>query len=242
MSERTLSGFFLAAALSFLPMSAFADTIVNLTLAGNLDIELSGTELSTIDDGNGATPGDQDTEIEFPENSFVFGEDGIGDLVGSFTLSGIELTGSPIVVAGSLLTYQTTGGTFEVYDDAGMPLLTGSLADGSFYGTIGTGSAATGGWLTVNLGTFTGPAPPNDALFKLLDPASAAMSISFTELFTGAEPGVSVIDGVLQDFTADATANIAAESINNTLTPEPNALMLGILAVLGVLNFRRRQR
>lgn len=242
MSGRTLSGFFLAAAISFLPTSALADTIMNLTLAGNFDIELSGTELSTLDDGNGATPGDQDTKIEFPENSFVFGQDGIEDVVGSFTLSGIELTGSPFVVGGSLLTYQTTGGTFEVYDDAGLPILTGSLADGSFYGTIGTGSAATGGWLTVNLGTFTGPAAPNDALFKLLDPDSAAMSISFTELFTGASPGVAVVDGVLQDFTADATANIAAESINNSLVPEPNAIGLCLFGALSILSLRLRQR
>ena len=248
MTRRRSLGFLaIAAALCFFNLSAHADTIVKLTLAGDLDIELVGTEISTIDDGNAASPGDQDTSVEFPAGSFVFGAPGIQDIVppafGSVSLSGIELTGSPTIVAGNLLTYQTTGGTFELYDDLGDPLLTGSLDDGSFFGTVGSGGAATGGWLTVNLGNFTGPPnAPNDKLFSLLDPDSAAMSISFTELFTGTTPGVVVDNGVLQGFTADATANISAEA-NGALLPEPSTAVLGLIAgVLGVLGFRRRNR
>ena len=234
-----------AGATFLFAQSVHADTILKLTLAGTSDIELVGTEISTIDDGNAASPGDQDTAVEFPEGSFVFGQPGITNIVppdfGSLSLSGIELTGSPTIVAGTLLTYQTTGGTFELYDDAGDPLLTGTLDDGSFYGTVGSGGAATGGWLTVNLGTFTGPPDePMNKLFSLLDPDSAAMSISFTELFTGNTPGVIVENGVLQGFTADATANIAADT-NGALLPEPASILYGLFAVLGAMGFRRRR-
>lgn len=242
MTLDLVRGFFVAVTLSLLTQSAFADTIVNLTFTQNLDFELSGRELSTIDDGNAGSPGDQDTSIEFPMNSFVSGEPGIVDNFGSFTLSGVQLEGSAVIVSPNLLAYQTTGGTFELYDESNATLLTGTFDDGSFYASYGAGTAATGGWLNINLGTFTGPeGAPENSLFKLLDPNSAAMAISFTEIFTGAEPGVSVESGEVLDFTADATANIAAEAIGNTLTPEPAAGGMAVFALLGVLGFRRRR-
>lgn len=239
MTLRLVRGFLCAAVFSLLAQSASADTIIDLTFAGNLDFELKGTELSTIDDGNGTSPGDQDTIINFPNNSFVSGQPGVVEGAGSFTMAGVKLEGSPVIVPGNLLAYQTTGGTFELFDDANSSILTGTLNDGSFYASYGAGTAATGGWLSINFGSFTGP--DGSPLFDLLDPNSAAMSISFTEIFTGAQPGVTVNGNDILDFTADATANISAESLASTL-PEPGSLGLAMVAMLGVLGLRRRQR
>ena len=109
------------AALFFLTSSALAETIAKLGLgSAGPDIELVDGVLSTVDDGVAATPGDQNSDVTF--TGFVAGS--VADITpsnqGSFSLSGVSMVGSPFVVNQglfALVTQQTTGGTFDLYDD-----------------------------------------------------------------------------------------------------------------------------
>lgn len=226
-------------------MPAMAETIVKLDFGttGTVgpDIELENGILSTVNDGVAGTPGDQDTSVTF--HGFVVGTE--GDITppnqGSYSLSGVSMVGSPFVVNQglfSLVTQQTTGGTFELYGTNGDVLLTATLQDGSLHGT--TGASATGGFLTANLGTFTGPASSD--LFNQLAPNTASLAISLTDVSSpNGAPGLSVgANELLQNFSADATANIGADNIGVGL-PEPTSISMALFGVLGILGFRRRR-
>ena len=139
------------------------------------------------------------------------------------------------------MTQATTGGSFSLYDEFGGLLLTGTLDSGSLHGTIGP--SGTGGFLTANLGTFTGPSssdtgPSGSAfnqLFKLVDPGSAALAVSLTDVVSidpvsGPIPGFLVVNGEMQRFTADATANVGASQV-----PEPGTLSLLLVGVVGAM-------
>lgn len=235
--------FFIAAVVSFFSLSASAETIIKLDFGttGSVgpDIELDNGVLSTVDDGVAGSPGDQDTSVTF--HGFVAGSE--VDITppnqGSYSLSGVSMVGSPFVVNQglfSLVTQQTTGGTFELYDTAGEVLLTATLQDGSIHGT--TGAAAAGGFLTANLGTFTGPS--GSSLFDQLAPNTASLAISLTDVSSpNGAAGLSVANDLLQDFAADATANIGADN-NGVSLPEPSSISMALFAVIGILGFRRR--
>lgn len=234
----------IAALVSLFSMPALAETIIKLDFGATgtvgPDIELEDGVLSTVDDNIAGTPGDQDTSVTF--HGFVSGSE--VDITppnqGSYSLAGVSMVGSPFVVNQglfSLVTQQTTGGTFELYDDAGEVLLTASLQDGSLHGT--TGASATGGFLTANLGSFTGPAASE--LFGQLAPNTASLAISLTDVSSpNGAPGLSVSDEVLQNFSADATANIGADPIGVGL-PEPTSISMALFGILGILGFRRRR-
>ena len=241
---KTLQRGSLAAAFAVLfSLPLQAETIVKLGLGSTgPDIQLVDGTLSTVDDGEAGSPGDQESTVTF--HGFVAGS--VDDITppaqGSFTLSGVSMVGSPVLVNQgifSLVTQQTTGGTFELYGDDGQVLLTATLEDGSLHGT--TSAAATGGFISMNLGTFTGPAADDlDVLFSQVAADTASLAISLTDVSddTGAG-GLSVIDNVLQNFTSDATANIGAESFGGVV-PEPSSGMMA-LAGLALLTIRRRR-
>jgi MYXO-CTERM domain-containing protein len=82
-------------------------------------------------------------------------------------------------------------------------------------------------------------------LFNLLEPNSASLAISLTDVRSstndGPVSGFAVVGNALQTFTADATAAIAAEPFGGQQElPEPSGFTLAILAGLAVLRFRRR--
>jgi|GEM_PF-2903639 len=232
------------AALVFLTSSAHAETIVKLGLgSAGPDIQLVDGVLSTVDDGSAASPGDQTSDVTF--HGFVAGS--VADITppneGSFSLSGVSMVGSPFVVNQglfSLVTQQTTGGTFDLYDEAGDILLSATLEDGSLHGT--TGASATGGFITLNLGTFTGPAADEfDVLFSQLAPETASLAISLTDVSSpNGAPGLSVANDLLENFSADATANVGADPIG-TVLPEPSSNCLAALGCLALLAWRRRR-
>jgi hypothetical protein len=230
---------------------AHAETIVKLNLGGtsDADVQLVDGTLSTVSDGVATSPGDQQTSVTF--HGFVDGQNGLADISppdqASFTLSGVKIDGAPSVVGIGgldLITQPTMGGAFSLYDESGSILLEGSLIDGSLSGIMG--AAGTGGFLTANLGTFTGPANAGlDPLFDLLDPNSASLSINLSDVIStsaaGAAPGLLMGPGnVLANFTADGGANIGAGALGQEL-PEPSGMTLGLLAALGLLTLRRRQ-
>jgi hypothetical protein len=229
---------------------ATAETIAKLNLGptGGADVRLSSGILSTVNDGN-SSPGDQETSVTF--HGFVIGQNGIADITlpsqGSFTLSGVAVDGLPNVTAIGglqLLTQPTMGGSFSLYDQAGALLLEGTLVDGSLNGI--TGASATGGFLTANLGTFTGPSTAGlDPLFDLLDPKSASLSMPFTDVVStgpsGSVPGLMQgAGGALLNFRADASVNIGAGALGQEL-PEPSGLSLACLACLGLLRLRSKR-
>lgn len=208
------------------------------------DAQFVNGVFGTVVDGNvGVTsPGDQDSSITFHE--FVEGEPGVNDIVlpavGSFSLSDVSAVGPPVPGLANTIQQQTTGGTFEVYDDLGRVLLTGTLKDGVLSGTA-AGGAAAGGFVTANLGTFTGPSDASlDHLFSLLDPNSASISIPLSDIGNGGTSGLLVAGGVLQDFTADAQVNIGAEALSTQL-PEPTSSTLALFAAVGLLGLRKRR-
>jgi len=222
-----------------------AETIVKLNLGSTgPDIHLQNGVLSTVDDedNSASSPGDQGTGTTF--HGFVDGVDGIVDInapaQSSFSLSGVSLLGSSFAVelgAFSLITQATTGGLFELFDENGGVLLTGSLTNGSLHGT--SGLSAAGGFLTADLGSFTGPNDHSfDKLFSLLAPGSASLAMSLTDVSSGpnGKRGFQVLDDMLQDFSADASANIGADPI-----PEPTSLGLLLVGFVGVLGSLRRR-
>lgn len=234
----------MAALVVFFTAPTQAETIIKLGLGSTgPDIELIDGVLSSVDDGVAGSPGDQESTVTF--HGFVSGS--VSDITppdqGSFSLSGVSMVGSPVLVDQgifSLVTQQTTGGTFELYDDAGAVLLTATLEDGSLHGT--TSASATGGFISMNLGTFTGPAADElDVLFSQLAPETASLAISLTDVTraTGA-PGLQVSENVLQNFSADATANIGADPIG-TILPEPSSNLLAIFGCLTLLALRRKR-
>ena len=223
-------------------VSAQAETVIKLDLGSTSepDIQLVSGAVSTFRDA-AATAGDQKTNVEF--SSFL--EATVPDIVGgSFTLKEVSLVGAPTDL-GPIVTQNTSGGAFEIFDASGVSLLTGTLNAGVLIGPPTSATvSATGSFLTATMGDFTGPAA--SALYTQLAPDSASISISLTNVQSaGGGKGLTIIeDGAapfLGDFVAGATANIAAVSASdgNNL-PEPAGLTLALFGLLGALSLRRR--
>lgn len=238
------SGLVVSAAVLFSSPVVSGETIVKLNFGSTgPDVQLIDGVFSTIDDGDSA-PGDQITTVDF--DGFVEAG-GHTDITipnqGSFSLFGVDLVGTPDVSSGvfTSVTQVTTGGSFELYDGVGNILLTGTLTDGLLHGS--SGAAATGSFFAANLGTFTGPNTAGlDGLFSMLDPDSAALSISLTDVVSlpGGDPGLLVDNGGLLNFSSDATGNISAEAKLGPVLPEPSASLMAIFGVLGLLGMRKK--
>jgi hypothetical protein len=190
------------------------------------DIEAIGGILSTVDDGDAATPGDQNTGVDFL-GPFL-GMPSIPVANASITFDGIVLTNA-IQNIGSLILQPTSGGTFKVWDDSNSLLLSGTFGDGLMTGSLG--GTATASLISLEFGTFDGGSLQNQ-----LDPTSAAVSLSFTGINGGAGLSVSQMPLTLNNFSADATGLIAAS------VPEPASLSGIAVGLLGLIGFARRKR
>jgi hypothetical protein len=194
------------------------------------DIEFDGTTLSTIDDGDAGTTGDQNTNVDFLD--FLTSFSNILTPTASYSLNGLTPAGPASVIAGVLVIQDFTGGTFELWDPANVLLLSGVLDDSTLAGPIGP--PATGALFTTSFSMVTG-----GLLKPLIDMDSLSVSMSFTDINSGI--GLTVGIGaapLLNPFTADATLNKAADQA----IPEPGAMTLAAVATGLTVVFVSRRR
>jgi hypothetical protein len=239
--------FLRAAMAAALVLSAFqiagAGTIIKLSLGDDpaADIEYSAGILSTIDDGDGSSPGDQNTAVEFLD--FLSSLANIPSADASYTLTGVTPSALAVhVIPMGTVLQPFTGGTFELWDDLGTLLLGVSLGDSELAGTIG--GTATGAVFSTTFGSPL-PGAAGGTLAPLIAPGTVTMSISMTDINGGAglsiTPFFSPFPGIelatLHDFEADVTKSIDAER----LIPEPSAaILLAIGGLLAIPAARRR--
>ncbi len=219
-------------ALTFITASsAQALTIIQVSLGGTgngfQEIEYVGSSLSTINDGNGATFGEQDTNVVF--DNYL---SGVADITSgaSFTLSGISASGAPSV-AGPIISQNTVGGTFSLYNSSNTLLLSGSLGNGFL---AGSDTGPVGSMFTTTVGSFTA-----GSLLPLI-PAlnSFYLSLALSNMQTAGAPGLDVAFGIIQNFSGNGQISIDAEL---AATPEPFTLGLLFTGTLaGALVSRRK--
>jgi hypothetical protein len=211
----------LAGLIFSLPVHAATVIKIDFGADSMSDLEMASQTLTTIDDGNGSTPGDQDTNVLFL--GFLSGESATD---ASFTLAGVAMDGLPDTSMSPFLSQLTDGGSFSLWSGNDL-LISATLSSGVIGGAIGV--SATGAFLTLDLGQFTG-----GSLLSQLDPNSASLAISFTNVNGGTGFSVNGGTGELDDFTAGGTGNIAAT------VPEPSALAMLGLGLVGLCSQRRR--
>lgn len=209
--------------------ASYASTIIKLNLHGvSPDIAMSSGTLGTVSDGNAATAGDQDTDVEY--TSFL---EPIPDILtsdASYSMAGLVKNG-PASVFGTLVIQNYTGGTINLYGSLNNLLLSGSLGASSLSGVIGP--PGTGGFFTTSVATITG-----GALQPFILPNTLTLAMNLTDVNGGT--GLSVVRDVLLDFTADAFVNIGGEPDPSGNIPEPTSVVLLAMAVSGLLAVRRR--
>jgi hypothetical protein len=219
------------AALAITFQASHASTIIKLNLGGvGPDIQLNGGGiLSTVNDGNGATTGDQNTAIEY--TSFLDFIPDINTSTGSFTLSGLNEVGPANLIIGNVIGQSFQGGLFELYDPSNNLLLSGPLTTSAVTGTLGP--PGTGGLFTTVLGAFNG-----GSLVPYLTQGTVSLSINLGNINGG--NGFILTGGVpsqIAPFLADATGSIAADFSG---IPEPASIMLTLVAS-SMLVLRRRR-
>jgi hypothetical protein len=197
-----------------------AETILKIDLGDDplADLSMSSATFGTVDDGDGSTLGDQNTSINFLQTLPNPLNDVVGPEQGSLSVTGVMLHGMPSVLSGSFVVQPTMGGSFSLWNENNQLLLSGTLNAGTITGTIG--GSATGAFATLDMGNFTG-----GSLLDGLESDSAAISLSFANV--GGGLGLSTdMSGHLNDFTADAAGNVAAQ------IPEPGGALLAATGCL----------
>ena len=222
----------LAASVSF----AASSQILTLNLAGGPYGQIGmngGGVLSTLDDGDGATSGDQDTNI-----SYIGLLDGLlPDVVtpnASFTMSNLTLSGPP-TASGSLVFQNYQNGSFELYgpDPTNELLLSGALSSSStLLAVLGSGPDPSDGTMfTSYFGTITG-----GSLQGYIVGNSVALQMHISNAVTpGVGAGFHLDSGALSSFSANSTVTILASAV-----PEPGAMAIVMIAV-GAGMFKRRR-
>ena len=203
-------------------LSAAPITVINLNLGGNGDVALVGGVFGTVNDGDASTTGQQDTSIL--NTGFL---SAMGSTTGSFTLSGVNVSGLPALIGG-IVTQQTTGGDFFLYGSNNSLLLSAHIDSGEIFGST---SGSTGTFFNMTSISFTG----GSLLSVLTSPG--AISLSMTGVNSGGTPGLALQNQSLQNFGADATIRVDASSS----APEPSsaALLAGGL-IAGILMRKRK--
>jgi hypothetical protein len=207
--------------------AARASTIFKVSLGEvGADVAMNAQGvLGTVNDGNAATTGDQNTAVEF--TSFLDFVPDIPTNIASFTLSGLLATG-PATVVGSTVLQPFLGGSFQLFDSANTLLLSGSLTNSQLAGTLGP--PGTGAVFSTALGTITG-----GTLASLIAPGTMSLSMDMTQVNGGAGFSVGAAAPILNPFQADASVLVAANPV-----PEPAGAAL-LLIGAGVTALRRRR-
>ncbi len=202
------------------PISATAtETVIKVPLGdGGFDVAFDGSSFGTVSDGDLSTSGEQNTRVIF--TGILDGVADIDDPNASFTLADIVLSG-PGIMAGPVVVQETAGGSFSLWSTSNQLLLSGLLGTGALTGST---AQSTGSYFTTSFSSFSG-----GSLAALLDPNSAALSLALAGIFTDGSPGLRLVGGVLQPFTADGL--IAIEGSPSNEVPEP---MTGILVLSGI--------
>ena len=228
MRTSTLVRFLAISVIFVFPLAARAGTILKLDLGGlGPDIAMSGGVVSTVNDGDAATTGDQDTAIQFTD--FLEPIPDITTHTASFTLSGMTASG-PVNLIGSLAIQNFTGGQISIFDPSNNTLLTANLGNSVLTGTIGSPS-------TASIFNTTLSSPTGGSLASLIAPGSLSLSFSLSNVNGGT--GLSVSDSILQPFIGDSSVLIAGNAIN---APEPATLALLAFGAVGLLARRRFAR
>jgi hypothetical protein len=215
----------ICAAFALTATSTQAGTIIKLNLGGTgPDIELAGGVLSTVNDLNAGTTGDQDTAILFDD--FLNGNPDINTSTASVTIDGLALSG-PAVVVGPFVAQGFAGGTISIYSPTNILLLQGTLGNSTLSGNIGpppNGSVFTTTFADVTGGT--------------LDPQIANNTLTVQMTLSNINGGAGLSAGVFVDpFVADSAVTLDADPV-----PEPTAGLLALVGVVltAVANKRRR--
>jgi hypothetical protein len=205
-------------------------TVLKLSLSStgdDLSMDAAGV-LGTSSDGNAGTTGDQDTAIDY--TGFLDSNTDIAANA-SFSIAGLQRTGAPSIVGGTIIIQDFFGGTFNLYDTSNSLLLSGNLQDSTLTGVIG--GTGTGSIFTTKVGTFT-----SGSLLGNLLPNSLNVAMTLTNVNGGSGFVVSGSPFTLQPFTTDASVNISAEK---AIIPEPASIAIALLGLVG-FGFTRGRR
>jgi len=207
-----------------------AGTILKLnpgTVASN--IEFNSGVLSTVDDGNAGTAGEQNTAVDF--QGFLSGISDIPPLNASVTLNGISRVGSATVFPFGLMMQNFSGGTVSIYDASNTLLLSGSLNASTLAGAVGP--PGTDALFTTTFNHVSG-----GTLASQIGPETVALKMNITDINGGAGFSVTTDGSILNPFTAETLLTITGEQP----IPEPAAaLLLAVGTVMTVLGVRRRR-
>jgi hypothetical protein len=206
------------------------NTVLKLSL-GNTgpDLAMNGSGvLGTTSDGDAGTTGDQNTAIEYTgilDSLFT-------DTTGSFSVAGLQTSGPPNIIAGTVIVQDFVNGAFDLYDSANSLLLHGDLTESTLTGVIG--STGTGSIFTTKVGNFTG-----GSLLPAFVPNSLGLSMALTNVNGGNGFLVSGSPFTLQSFATDASVNISAEG--GVGIPEPASIAIALLGAVGFSLVGRRR-
>jgi hypothetical protein len=233
--RRSLVGAAVCALIYANACALHASTIIKLNL-GNVgpDLSMNGAGiLGTTNDGNAATTGDQNTDVEY--TGFLEPISDINTSAASFSLSNLARSGPAIVSIPGFVIQNFAGGTFNLYNPSNSLLLSGLLTTSSLQGTVGP--PATGAVFTTNIASVTG-----GSLAPFIVPTSLALSMNLTNVNGGT--GFSVGGGLepfLNPFVADSVVNISGDPtpLGGGL-PEPGTLVLATVALFAGTAVRRR--
>lgn len=193
------------------------------TNSGAPDVQLSGGVFGTINDGDGATTGNQNTDVLY-DNSLNSQTDIVSGA--SFTLSGITLAGTASALGGGVITQGTTGGSFSLYNSANSLLLSGTLGDGTLFGSD---TNSIGSFFNTTVGSLTG-----GSLLAFLPDVGVSLGFSLGTVTTGGFTGLDIVSNNIADFTANGTGLI-------DVVPEPASMTLLISGLLGGVAARRKK-
>jgi hypothetical protein len=225
-----LCSFQVADAGTIIKLSLGSDAAADYEFSGGLYTGGAAGVMSTIDDGNGATMGEQDTAIEFLDFLSSFPNIPAG---ASYTMSDLHAV-TPATTAFGYVFQDLTGGTFQLWDDLNNPLLLVGLTTSTIVAQIGNPSGAV---LTTTLGT-----PLGGPLAPYIVPGSVSISIALSDIKSGLATGVVFVPldggvGTLNPFTADATKTVLADG---TGIPEPTSTVLVVIGMMIANSLRRR--
>lgn len=205
-----------------------AGTILKLnpsTVASNIKLNAAGV-LSTVDDLNSGTTGEQNTAVDF--QGFLSAIPDIPPLTASVTLNGISRVGSATVFPFGLMMQNFSGGTVSIYDASNTLLLSGSLNASTLAGAVGP--PGTDALFTTTFNLITG-----GTLAPQIGPGSVALKMNITEVNGGAGFTVTTDGSILNPFTAEALLTLTGEQP----VPEPATALLVAVTGMAVLGIRR---